>query len=87
MIAQKWDLEGRYARKPVQQRQHRQSDSDSKSRLKVLDFHSDNDQAGDSNGEYTSATLIGGILPDSFSVCSAYMVQVSCNRGLKCCDT
>ena len=85
MIAQKWDLEGRSARKPVQQRQHRQSDS--KSWLKVLDFHSDNDQAGDSNGEYTSATLIGGILPDSFSVCSAYMVQVSCNRGLKCCNT
>ena len=83
MIAQKWDLEGRNARKPVQQEQRQHRQSDSKSRLKVLDFHSDNDQAGDNNGEYTSATLIGGILPDSFSVCSAYMVQVSCNRGLK----
>ena len=41
----------------------------------MLDFHSDNDQAADNEGEYTSATLIGEPLPDDFSVCSAYMVE------------
>ena len=43
--------------------------------MKVLDVPADNDQVADSNGEYTSATLDGGPLPQSFSICSAYMVE------------
>ena len=43
--------------------------------LKVLDFSADNDQKADSNGEYTSATLSGGALPESFTICSAFMVD------------
>ena len=72
----KWVVEGhggQLRKLPVQRRQIRQADS--KSKLKVLDFHSDNDQLADRNGEFTSATLIGGRLPDSFSICVAYMVE------------
>ena len=43
--------------------------------LKVLDFSADNDQEPDSNGEYTSATLEAGPLPESFTICSALMVE------------
>ena len=64
---------GRQLRRPVQRRQNRQADS--KSKLKVLDFQADNDQLADRNGEFTSARLIGGRLPDSFSICMAYMVE------------
>jgi hypothetical protein len=38
--------------------------------LKVLDLSDDNDQEPDSNGEYTSATLKAGFLPESFTICS-----------------
>ena len=43
--------------------------------LKVLDFSSDGDQLPDSNGEYTSATLKAGPLPESFTICSALMTE------------
>ena len=43
--------------------------------LKVLDFSADNDQEPDSNGEYTSATLDAGPLPESFTICLAIMVD------------
>ena len=43
--------------------------------LKVLDFSADNDHEPDSNGEYTSATLEAGPLPESFTICSAFMVE------------
>ena len=43
--------------------------------LKVLDFSADNDHEPDINGEYTGATLEAGPLPDSFTVCSAFMVE------------
>ena len=45
------------------------------SKLKVLDFSADNDQEPDSNGELTSATLKAGFLPESFTICSAIMVD------------
>ena len=43
--------------------------------LKVFDFSADNDGQPDSNGEYTSATLDAGSLPESFTVCSAIMTD------------
>ena len=43
--------------------------------MKVLDFTVDNDQEPDSNGEFTSATLNAGFLPESFTICSAIMVD------------
>ena len=43
--------------------------------FKVFDFSADNDNEPDSNGEYTSATLEAGPLPESFTVCSALMVE------------
>ena len=49
--------------------------SRSVSTLKVLDFSADGDQQPDSNGEYTSATLEAGPLPESFTICSAFMVE------------
>ena len=54
----------------IQDRQPR-----SGSTLKVLDFSTDNDQEPDSNGEYTSATMEAGPLPESFTICSAFMVE------------
>ena len=43
--------------------------------LKVLDFSSDNDDEPDSNGELTSASLVGAALPESFTICSSFMVE------------
>ena len=43
--------------------------------LKVLDFSADNDHEPDSNGETTGATLEAGPLPESFTICSAMMVD------------
>ena len=55
---------------------HRQQRSiGSPTLLKVLDFSADNDQKPDSNGEYTGATLEAGPLPESFTICSAFMVE------------
>ena len=45
------------------------------STLKVLDFSADGDQQPDSNGEYTSATLEAGPLPEAFTICAAWMVE------------
>ena len=65
----------------IQDRQQRSDNSQYK--LKVLDFSADND--GEmychpdcplgSKYEFTSATLIAGLLPESFTVCSAIMVE------------
>ena len=43
-------------------------------KFKILDFSKDNDHEPD-NGEYTGATLRAGPLPESFTVCSAFMVE------------
>ena len=43
--------------------------------LKVLDFSSDNDQKPDSNGRKTMAILLLGAIPESFTICSAFMVE------------
>ena len=53
--------------------QDRQDRSVNGSMLKAFDFSADNDGQPDSNGEYTSATLDAGSLPESFTVCSAIM--------------
>ena len=45
------------------------------STLKVLDFFDDGDQEPDNNGEYTGATLEAGFLPQSFTICAAFMVE------------
>ena len=42
---------------------------------KVIDFSLDVDQAPDSNGSYTGATLEKEDLPPSFTICMAYMVE------------
>ena len=44
-------------------------------KFKILDFSKDNDHELDSNGEYTCATLNAGPLPESITVCSAFMVE------------
>ena len=44
-------------------------------KLKVLDFSADSDHEPDTNGEYTSATLNAGPIPESFTICSAFMVE------------
>ena len=46
-----------------------------KEMLRVFDFSADVDQEPDSNGEYTSATLEAGPLPESFTICSAVMTD------------
>ena len=43
--------------------------------MKVLDFSADNDHERDSNEELTGATLNAGFLPESFTICSAIMVD------------
>ena len=49
--------------------------------MKVLDFSADDDQKPDSNGEYTSATLEGGALTESFTICTAFMVDAWTTMG------
>ena len=44
-------------------------------RMKVLDFSADSDGEPDSNGEFTGASLNVGVLPESFTICVAYMVE------------
>ena len=70
-------MEGRRASTRNQDRQQRLvgSQGNPEKMLKVLDFSADNDQEPDSNGEYTSATLEAGPLPESFTICSALMVE------------
>ena len=43
--------------------------------MKVLDFSADSDHEADITGDYTSATLEAGPLPESFTICSALMVE------------
>ena len=50
--------------------------------MKVLDLSDDNDHELDSNGEYTSATLKAGALPESFTICSAFRVEAWTTRFL-----
>ena len=42
-------------------------------KLKFLDFSADSNHEPDSNGEYTGATLEADDLPESFTICSAFM--------------
>ena len=69
--------EGRKASTSNRDRKERSFDSQGnpENMLKVLDFSADNDYEPDSNGEYTSATLEAGPLPESFTICSAFMVE------------
>ena len=48
--------------------------------MKVLDFSEDGDGQPDSNGEYTKATLEAGSLPESFTICSAFMTEAWTTR-------
>ena len=48
--------------------------------MKVLDFSEDGDGQPDSNGEYTRATLEAGPLPESFTICSAFMTEAWTTR-------
>merc|ERR1711989_301539 len=66
--------EGRKALMKNQDRQHR-SVSSKGNLSKVPDFSADNDQEPNSNGEYTGAMLDADALPESFTVCSAIMVD------------
>ena len=43
--------------------------------MMILDFSADSDSEPDSKGEFTSATLEASALPESFTVCSAFMVD------------
>ena len=52
--------------------------------LKVFDFSADTDHELDSNGEYTGATLEAGPLPESFTICSAFMVE-AWDTGMALC--
>ena len=53
----------------------RQQRSSISKTTRVLDFSADNDFKTDTNGEYTGATLDVGALPQSFTICSAFMVE------------
>ena len=46
-----------------------------RSNFKVLDFSADSIHEPDSNGDYTSATFEAGPLPQSFTVCSAFLEE------------
>ena len=46
-----------------------------RTKSKVLDFSAVSDHEPDSNGEYTGATLKVDILPESFTICSAFMME------------
>ena len=58
-------------------RQQRSVDSQGnpKEMLRIFDFSEDVDHEPDVNGEYTSATLEAVPLPESFTICSAVMVE------------
>ena len=53
----------------------RQQRSSISKTTRVLDFSADNDFKPDTNGKYTGATLDAGALPQSFTICSAFMVE------------
>ena len=52
-----------------------QSIAPERKKFKILDFSKDNDHELDNYGEFTGATLRAGPLPESFTVCSAFMVE------------
>ena len=56
-------------------RHPRSVQTQSSTTLRVFDFSTDNDGKADKDGEYTSASLNAGPLPDSFTICSTYMVE------------
>ena len=62
-------------RRRIGQTRTQDRQSRSVSTLKVFDFSADGDQQPDINGEYTGATLEAGPLPESFTICSAFMVE------------
>ena len=70
-------MEGRKAFTRNRDRKQRSFDShgNPQNMLKVFDFSADSDHEPDSNGEYTRTTLEAGPLPESFTVCSAFMVE------------
>ena len=74
-MSRKGDIEDE--RKALMMNQDRQDRSTgSQGNLsKVLEFSADNDNEPDSNGEYTSAALNAGLLPESFTICAAFMVD------------
>ena len=53
----------------------RQKSLDPSKSLKVLDFSADVDYQPDDDGEYTRAFSDFGALPESFTICSAFMVE------------
>ena len=61
--------------KSISQLRTRDRQPRSVSTVKVFDFSDDGDLEMDSNGEYTSATLEAGPVPEAFTICSAVMVQ------------
>ena len=61
--------------KSISQSRTRDRQPRSVSTVKVFDFFDDGDLEMDSNGEYTSATLEAGPVPEAFTICSAVMVQ------------
>ena len=69
--------ERRKSQTRIQSRQQRMvgSQDDRVTKLKVFDFSADNDHEPDSNGEFTGATLNVGLFPESFTICSAIMVE------------
>ena len=48
--------------------------------LKVLDFSADTDNKRDNNGHFTFATSDAGPLPESFTICLAFMVKAWTNE-------
>ena len=55
----------------------RQKSLDPSKSLKLLDFSADNDYQRDDDGEITRAFSDFGALPESFTICSAFMVEAS----------
>ena len=48
---------------------------------KIFDFSADNDDQPDTNDMHTGATLEAGVLPESFTICSAFMVGAWTTRS------
>ena len=67
--------------KSISQSRTRDRQPRSVSTVKVLDFFDDSDLEMDSNGEYTSATLEAGPVPEAFTICSALMIQARTTVG------
>ena len=72
-----WTRDRRQQRSATSEANHESQEGNpcAPSIVKVLDFSADIDQQPDINGEFTSATLNAGFLPESFTICTAFMVQ------------